>query len=315
MTALATDRNTPTTPMREYLSGLPIAAAQTIFAGSLVCIDTAGRAVVGTDAAGLYFAGVAQAAYGSAAVVADSVTVHCDCGCSVYLANSAVGAGTTITDAMRGLVCYLEDDQTVARITTNLIPVGVIEDVQAAGPGHAAGVWVRLALPDQLMTKVHGNWAVGVNLTVNKTTHTVGVVTATGLVEANGGLDATLGTGLGTVLALGATTANAIEFAVAGVTTTINGNMVVDEATTYTGAAGFTGLVTCAAGPRIDYATTDTDGPPNQAEMTAGAAFDTDLTGQIGVYFDSHAVTGVNYFCGCCGSATPWFYLPMVIGA
>lgn len=59
MAALTSDRNT------EYSLGdllsVPVAASTRIFAGSLVCVNTAGYAVPAADTAGLKFVGVATA--------------------------------------------------------------------------------------------------------------------------------------------------------------------------------------------------------------------------------------------------------------
>jgi len=110
MTALAKDKNTP-----EKIGDLrvdPVAAAATIFAGALVCLDAAGNAVPGATAVNLKARGRAEEAVDNSAGVAGAKTVKTKRG-TFRFENSAGGDEITATDIEK--VCYIVDDQTVAK--------------------------------------------------------------------------------------------------------------------------------------------------------------------------------------------------------
>jgi len=134
MTALSSDRNT------EYSLGdllsVPVAAGERIFAGSLVCVNTAGYGVPAADTAGLLFAGVATAQADNrtgsdgelSVVVRRRGRFRFDCASA--LDQSAVGAQV-----------YAVDDQTVAAESdvSNSVAVGVIDRAESSGNG-----WVSI---------------------------------------------------------------------------------------------------------------------------------------------------------------------------
>ena len=102
--------------------GYPMAAATTIYGGSLVMANASGYAVPGADTASCVFLGVAKERYDNSDGLASAVTAivkrH---GCFIFACT-----GMAITDV--GKAVYLVDDQTVglAGTTTNDIFCGVI---------------------------------------------------------------------------------------------------------------------------------------------------------------------------------------------
>lgn len=101
-------------------------AGAKIYAGALVALNTAGKAVPASDTAGLTVVGRAE-------ITAESgkmVTVKT--GCFLY-GNSTSAA---VTAAEVGKVCYVADDQTVAKTGTNSIVAGLVYDIDKKG------VWV-----------------------------------------------------------------------------------------------------------------------------------------------------------------------------
>jgi len=127
MTALTTDRNTSHSE-GDQLSIL-VAAAETIYAGSLVCLDADGYAVAAADTSGYIFAGVAmkQADNSGGAAGAVSVIVHRRC-------RFRLASSTALTQAAVGGLVYVDDDQTVQQAydATNDVPVGMVTRVLEA---------------------------------------------------------------------------------------------------------------------------------------------------------------------------------------
>ncbi len=128
MAALTADRNT------EYSLGdllsIPVAAAEAIYAGALVCTDEDGYAVAAADTAGLTFAGVAiaQANNGSGADGDISVVVR-------RRGRYKLDYQGWLTQAGMSAKVYAVDDQTVdaANGTTNDVQVGIIARIESAG--------------------------------------------------------------------------------------------------------------------------------------------------------------------------------------
>lgn len=127
MTALAKDR--PTAQRAGDLVADPIAAAATIFAGSMYVLDASGDATPATAAATTPVRAVAR----KRAVQADGDVVEGELGVFRF-ENSAAAAA--ITRAEIGAVCYAADDQTVKKAGT--CAAGTVVDVDDAG------VWVRV---------------------------------------------------------------------------------------------------------------------------------------------------------------------------
>ena len=113
------------------LLAVPVAAGETIYAGSLVCANSSGYAVPGADSAGLTFVGVAtekidnsDGANGGLSVVVRRRGRY-RFGCQTNLNQSALSAAV-----------YAVDDQTVsadAAETTNDVRVGTIDKIESGG--------------------------------------------------------------------------------------------------------------------------------------------------------------------------------------
>ena len=142
MTALAADRNTPRS-QGEYREG-PVAAAQLIYAGAIVCRNAAGFLVKGVTATGLTGVGRAEARVDNSAGAAGDAQLRVQPGTRRF-ANSTATDKITIADI--GKACFVVDDQTVAKTsaTATRSKAGVVDDVDDQG------VWVRF---DEALTRV-----------------------------------------------------------------------------------------------------------------------------------------------------------------
>lgn len=134
---LAADRNTPRRDGFRF--SVVLAAAVKIYAGSIVCLDAAGNAVPGATATTLTPVGRANAQVDNSAGLAGALSVEVERGVFRY-ANSA--DADAITRAEIGDVCYIVDDQTVAKTNGGgtRSRAGLIADIDAQG------VWVELGL-------------------------------------------------------------------------------------------------------------------------------------------------------------------------
>lgn len=133
MTALSQDRMTP------QRSGdnrtFPVAAATTLFAGSMVCLNASGNLVPGSASTTLKCVGRNERKVVNAGSAGD---VSADVKAGIFRwANSA--SGDLITRADIGADCYVVDDQTVAKTngSTTRSVAGKIFDVDDQG------VWVK----------------------------------------------------------------------------------------------------------------------------------------------------------------------------
>lgn len=132
MTALAKDRNTQrrtTWDQRVY----PVAAATTIYAGSLVAVDAAGNAVPAANTAGLRVVGVADGQVNNAAGAAGAKSVYVTEG-NFFFANE--GATLAIVAADKANPVFVVDDQTVGDRGTAGIVAGLLTHVETGG------VWI-----------------------------------------------------------------------------------------------------------------------------------------------------------------------------
>lgn len=130
MSAATAARNTDARP--GDLVYLPLAAATVIYKGTIVARDAAGRAVPASDTAGLRVVGRAEETVDNSAGLADALSINILLGC-YKLDNS----GTAAVDADDiGKMAVVEDDQTVAETSTNLVCAGRITGVDSDG------VWV-----------------------------------------------------------------------------------------------------------------------------------------------------------------------------
>lgn len=118
-----------------------LGASQTIFAGALLMRNASGHIIKGATATGSYGVGRAEAAGASTTAGVTNQTFRD--GIFRY-ANSA--SADLIATADIGAVCYIVDDQTVAKTSGSATrsPAGVIVDVDALG------VWVRF---DEALTR------------------------------------------------------------------------------------------------------------------------------------------------------------------
>ena len=101
--------------------------AAKIYTGALVALNSAGKAVPASDTAGLTVVGRAELTAESGKMVTVKI------GCFLY--ENSTGAAVTAVEV--GKVCYVADDQTVAKTGgTNSIVAGLVYDIDKKG------VWV-----------------------------------------------------------------------------------------------------------------------------------------------------------------------------
>lgn len=135
MTELSADRDTPALagPSRS----IPVAAATTIYAGSIVCADSSGNAIPGSTATGLVPLGRAEEFVDNSDGSAADLSVLVKPGIFRW-GNSA--SSDEITKAEVGDLCYIVDDQTVAKTSgsSTRSVAGVIHRIDSLG------VWVRV---------------------------------------------------------------------------------------------------------------------------------------------------------------------------
>ncbi len=132
--ALSADRNTPM--KAGNIRTIAVAAATTIYAGALTCIDAAGNAVPGSTNANLTAVGRADAPADNSGGAAGDLTVDVRKGIFRF-ANSA-GADEIGPEDVEG-TAYIVDDETVALTdggATRSV-AGKIYDVDAQG------VWIE----------------------------------------------------------------------------------------------------------------------------------------------------------------------------
>ena len=105
------------------LKSAPVAAATTIYGGSIVAVNQAGYAVPASADPTLFVVGVAVATADNSAGAAAAILVEIERG--VFSMNNS-SSTSALTDNDIGRVCYAADDNTVARITAigTLPPVG-----------------------------------------------------------------------------------------------------------------------------------------------------------------------------------------------
>lgn len=130
MTALTADRNTPR--LEGDIRQGPVAAAVKIFAGALVMRDASGNITKGQTALGLVGAGMALEQIDNSAGSAGDKSIRFRPGVFRF-ANSS--SGDAITAADIGKLCYVVDDQTVAKTSGNNTRsvAGIVRYVEATG--------------------------------------------------------------------------------------------------------------------------------------------------------------------------------------
>lgn len=135
MTALAKDRLKTLERSVGRRIRLPVAASTKIYASSIVCIDSAGRAVPGSNTAGLRMAGRAAKQVDNSSGAAGALFIDVDRGIFKF------GAGTQApVQATVGLPIYVQDDQTVGKggaATSAGVFGGICHEIDADGD-----IWV-----------------------------------------------------------------------------------------------------------------------------------------------------------------------------
>lgn len=141
MAALTSDRVTEA-KRGDILHG-PVEAGVVIFAGALVVRNAAGNLAPGTAATGLVGVGRAQERVDNAAGTAGANIMRFQRGTFAY--GNAAGADE-VTAADVGKICFVVDDQTVAKTDGGgtRSPAGIIHLVDSRG------VWVRF---DEALTR------------------------------------------------------------------------------------------------------------------------------------------------------------------
>lgn len=140
MSALTAERNT-----RRRLGearGEPLAATTKVFAGGIVMRNSAGYVTKGATATGAFGIGIAEETVDNTGA-AGAALVKCLPGVFAF-ANSA--AGDLITQAEIGKLCYIVDDQTVAKTNGGATrsPAGIVDGIEGGQ------VWVRF---DEALTR------------------------------------------------------------------------------------------------------------------------------------------------------------------
>lgn len=133
MTAATENRNTPEAMPRQIRSGL-MGAAQAILQGTILMRNASGHVIKGATATGSFGVGRAETPGTSVSAGVDRINFREG---TFRYANSS--AGDLIATAEIGNVCYIVDDQTVAKTngTNTRSPAGIVDDVDSLG------VWVR----------------------------------------------------------------------------------------------------------------------------------------------------------------------------
>lgn len=135
MTAATQDRNTPQRGACRRSGGM--AAATLAYAGTIAVLNASGFVEPGSTATGLITLGKFRNQYDNSAGADGDIDAEFDRGIFRF-ENSTASDEITITDI--GAICYIVDDQTVAKTdgTGTRSAAGRIDDVDASG------VWVKL---------------------------------------------------------------------------------------------------------------------------------------------------------------------------
>jgi len=132
MTALSENRNTANLPGGDncaFQSEVAVLDAEHLYVGGMLALNEDGELEMASDSAGLRVVGCCEEEIDNAD---DGEKSNARRG-FFYYENSATAP---VTAAMIGQPCYVEDDNTVAGTSTNLISAGLVHDVDSSG------VWV-----------------------------------------------------------------------------------------------------------------------------------------------------------------------------
>lgn len=135
MAALTSERNT--TQLRGDTRMEPMAAAMKVWKGGMLMRNAAGFVTKGATATGCIGIGRAEATVDNSAGVAGAASVEYRTGIFDFVNSSAADV---ITQADIGKLCYIVDDQTVAKTNGSATrsPAGIVDGVEGSK------VWVRL---------------------------------------------------------------------------------------------------------------------------------------------------------------------------
>ncbi|MCE8027537.1 hypothetical protein HOP54_02385 [Halomonas daqingensis] len=135
MTAATKNRNTPS--RAGYKRGHPVAANAKCYAGAIAVANASGFATPATAATGLTALGVFAHYQDNTGGANGDQVVEVERG--YFRFENSAGADE-ITRADIGQVCYLVDDQTVAKTsdTDSRSPAGIVDDIDDGG------VWVNI---------------------------------------------------------------------------------------------------------------------------------------------------------------------------
>lgn len=141
MAALTEERDTPRRGENSVadLETIKLAASTKIYAGSLVCKNATGNAVPGTAATTLVAMGRAEYTVDNSTGLVDTKSIDVRPG-TFRWGNSS--AGDLIAKADVGTICYVVDDQTVAKTSggSTRSVAGKVVEVDSLG------VWVRTGI-------------------------------------------------------------------------------------------------------------------------------------------------------------------------
>lgn len=140
MSALADNRDTRKLDGENLVDKLTVINADIAYAGGIAAIDSTLEVQPASDTLGLRVVGIFPKKVDN---TADGETSEVSRGI-FRLANSST---SPITRALVGRPCYVEDDQTVAGKTSNLVAAGLVHDVDNSG------VWVDMR-PESLALAV-----------------------------------------------------------------------------------------------------------------------------------------------------------------
>lgn len=116
----------------------PVAASTTLYAGGFAALDSNHRLVMATDAANRRVVGIVFGEVDNSTGAAADLNGVVETGV-FKVTNSATNA---VTSAHLGLVCWIEDNSTVASVVgTNSVVAGIVCQVDTDG------VWVAIGLP------------------------------------------------------------------------------------------------------------------------------------------------------------------------
>lgn len=129
MTQLTADNETIKGPLagNALVQALTVLDAEKMYVGGLMAVDYAGEAQMASDTLGLRVIGICSENVDNSddgEAVAPPLV-------GIYRVNNS--SSNPVTAGLRGKPCYVEDDNTVASTSTNLVAAGLVHDVDDDG--------------------------------------------------------------------------------------------------------------------------------------------------------------------------------------